>query len=110
MTNGRTVDDSAENETWQPYFGAENDGPDQGYPASPSYSVSCFISHCKLAVIINDMLLDLYGGRKLDNIGIFVRNTGRRLEHWFASLPNYLRIDTENIPALLPPPHIISLK
>jgi hypothetical protein len=76
----------------------------------PSYSVSCFINHCKLAVIINDMLVNLYGGGKLGNIGVFVRNTRQRLEHWLASLPSHLRIDTENIPPILPPPHIISLK
>lgn len=103
------VDDFAEHEPWQPYYGADGDTL-KNYPETPCYTVSCFISLCKLCVIINDIILGLYSGRKPEGVGTFVRNMRHQLELWWVTLPAHLRIDTGNVPAILPPPHIISLK
>lgn len=103
------MDDFAEHEPWLPYYGADGD-PLKNYPETPCYTVSCFISQCKLCVIINDIILGLYSGRKPESVGLLVRNNRHQLDLWWATLPAHLRIDTSNIPAILPPPHIISLK
>jgi hypothetical protein len=108
MVDLTLLDDFAEHELWQPYYGADGDTL-KNYPETPCYTVSCFISLCRLSVIINDIILGLYSGRKPENVGTLVRNMRHQLELWWVTLPAHLRIETSNLPAILPPPHIISL-
>lgn len=100
------VNDIAESGLWQPYF--IDDATKRNVPEMTSYSRSCFQNFCHLSVIINDILLTIYGASRHVDISAFVNSTSQRLEAWRRNSPPYLRIETR--PDTCSPPYIISQK
>ncbi|KAL6246665.1 hypothetical protein RBB50_005972 [Rhinocladiella similis] len=121
------MDDYSDNDLWAPYYG-ETPRPDvpnaPNYQPCPGYVVSCFRQLCKLCVILNDVMHNIYSPEaaarrdmeeeersteaKAANEAIFVR-ISRDLRDWLISLPSHLRINPDQMPSLAPPVHIMSL-
>jgi len=121
------MDDYSDTDLWAPYYG-ETPKPDHAhaphYPPCPGYVVSCFRQLCKLCVILNDLMHNIYSSeatarREMDeeehstevkaaNEAPFIR-ISRDLRDWLISLPAHLRINPDQMPQLAPPVHIMSL-
>jgi hypothetical protein len=108
------MDDFSEHELWAP----EDVGPNvpEKHPAvgacpqMKSHLVSCFTNSCKLAVIINDTILQLYTGYIGDDRDFALRRIKDRLDEWRALSPDHLKLEPNNLPNICPPPHIVSQK
>ena len=108
-----TVDTSAEMETWTPYYGDSlnlTKMTQHQYPQMTSHSVSCFANSCKLSIIINDIIVQLYSKRNRTITVDSLRDLKSRLDNWRAESPPHLRYDPDNLPTICPPPHLISQK
>lgn len=121
------MDDYSDSDLWAPYYG-ETPRPDianaPSYPPCPGYVVSCFRQLCKICVILNDLMQNIYSPeaaarREMDeeehsaeakaaNEAPFIR-ISRDLRDWLISLPPHLRINPDQMPSLAPPVHIMSL-
>ncbi|RGP72459.1 nitrogen assimilation transcription factor nit-4 [Fusarium sporotrichioides] len=105
------MDDSAESDTWSPYHEDTSPltrlAPNQ-YPAMQSHAVSCFANSCRLSVIINDIIVQLYAKRSREMTETSLNDIKARLENWRNESPTHLRYDPEHLPSACPPPHIIS--
>ncbi|KAH8590206.1 fungal-specific transcription factor domain-containing protein [Bisporella sp. PMI_857] len=105
------LDGSTELEVWTPYHGDSLNltklSNDQ-YPLHKSYTVSCFANSCKLAIIINDVIIQLYSRRSRTVAEASLIEIKPRLALWRAQSPAHLRYDPSTLPAICPPPHIIS--
>lgn len=121
------MDDYSDTDLWAPYYG-ETPKPDHAhapnYPPCPGYVVSCFRQLCKLCVILNDLMSDIYSPEaaarrdaeeeenpaelKASNEAPFVK-ISRDLREWLLALPPHLRINPDQLPSLAPPVHIVSL-
>ena len=57
------MDDYSDSDLWAPYYG-ETPKPDHAqapnYPPCPGYVVSCFQQNCRLCVILNDLMQNIY--------------------------------------------------
>ncbi|PVH70719.1 hypothetical protein DL98DRAFT_436466, partial [Cadophora sp. DSE1049] len=104
------LDDFAENEVWTPYEKLGTPILTGIYPEMKSHAVSCFENSCKLAVIINDIILQLYCRRTASDIGAesALRTIREKLNAWRSKSPPHLRYNGEDLPATCPPPHIIT--
>ncbi|UNI19481.1 hypothetical protein JDV02_005663 [Purpureocillium takamizusanense] len=105
------LDHSTEHETWVPYYGDSLDSADNSrshYPPRKSHAVSCFVNSCKLAIIINDIVVQLYSRRKRSISETALDDIKRRLDLWRTRSPSHLRYDPNNLPSICPPPHLIS--
>jgi hypothetical protein len=56
------VDDYAEHELWTPHGVVYPQG--SGYQPTIAYSISCFRSTCRLAIIFNQILIHIYDPSK----------------------------------------------
>ncbi|KAF5855676.1 hypothetical protein ETB97_008611 [Aspergillus alliaceus] len=105
------LDDSAENDLWVPYSGDQL-SPDKaspgGYPPMKSHLVSSFQNVCKLAVILNDIILQLYSRRGILNMDEALNRIRGRLDQWREQSPAHLRYDADHLPQICPPPHILT--
>ncbi len=113
----RPVDDFAEHELWTPYFGEGLNlslVPAGEYPATKTHAISCFENSCKLAVIINDIILQLYSRRAstadLDLVDATLKGIKDRLDEWRDNSPPHLKYEPDNLPDVCPPPHILTQK
>ncbi|KAK6004300.1 hypothetical protein QM012_009150 [Aureobasidium pullulans] len=105
------VDETSETETWSPYNGESfslTKLPPGQYPPMRSHAVSCFTNSCKIAVIINDIILQLYSRRDRHITESSLHDIRARLDTWRAQSPSHLKYDPDNLPAVSPPPHIIT--
>ena len=121
------MDDYSDKELWVPYYG-ETPTPENAtasnYPPVPGYVVSCFTHLCKLCVILNGLMQDIYSSNAAARRNMegtngsgpanqaeedpFIR-ISRELRDWWLSLPRHLRIAPDQMPDLAPPVHIMSL-
>ncbi|KAJ4597012.1 hypothetical protein HRR83_004440 [Exophiala dermatitidis] len=121
------MDDYSDSDLWAPYYG-ETPSPEVAntpdYPPCPGYVVSCFRPLCKICVILNDLMQNIYrpsaaAGRdaeeedqlaeaKANSETSFIR-ISRNLRDWLMSLPPHLRINPSQMPSQAPPAHIMSL-
>lgn len=119
------MDDYSDSDLWAPYYG-ETPKPDHAqapnYPPCPGYVVSCFQQNCRLCVILNDLMQNIYSPEaaarrddeensaeaKAANEEPFIR-ISRDLREWYIALPPHLRINPDQMPTLAPPVHIMSL-
>ncbi|KIW93911.1 uncharacterized protein Z519_05226 [Cladophialophora bantiana CBS 173.52] len=121
------MDDYSDGDLWAPYYG-ETPTPElasaPNYPPCPGYVVSCFRQLCKICVILNDLMHNIYSSEaaarremeeedhsaeaKAVSEAPFVR-ISRDLRDWLISLPPHLRINPDQMPSLAPPVHIMSL-
>ena len=119
------MDDYSDSDPWVPYYG-ESPTPDHAnapnYPPCPGHVVSCFRQLCKLCVILNDLMQNIYSPEaatrreddensaeaKAANEEPFIR-ISRDLRDWLIALPPHLRIAPDQMPQLAPPVHIMSL-
>jgi Fungal specific transcription factor domain len=123
------MDDYSDKDLWAPYYGETPDPATAvaaNYPPCPGYVVSCFRHLCKLCVILNDLMQDIYSSSaaarrnmedtdrhttadaKAANEAPFIK-ISRDLRDWWISLPSHLRIPPDQMPQLAPPVHIMSL-
>ena len=104
------MDDSTEEEPWVP-FGLDSKGID--YPATPAHSTSSFTRMCQLSVIFNEILVHMYDPLHQNSVTemqeCFVRQEVA-LKQWWDDLPSPLRLESDSLPALAPPSHIVVLK
>ena len=108
-----TVDDSMELETWSPYYGDSlnlSKLTHNQYPHMVSHSVSCFVNSCRLSIIINDIIVQLYSRRSRTITEQALKDIKTRLDRWRAQSPAHLSYDPDNLPPICPPPHLISQK
>ena len=75
-----------------------------------TFSVSCFANSCKLSIIINDIIVQLYSRRNRTMTEAALKDIETRLDLWRARSPAHLRYEPDNLPDICPPPHIISQK
>ncbi|EXJ87954.1 hypothetical protein A1O1_04881 [Capronia coronata CBS 617.96] len=121
------MDDYSDSDLWAPYYG-ETPQSDlanaPNYPPCPGNVVSCFRQLCKICVILNSLMQNIYspeaaarrdmdeeefsGEPKAANEAPFIR-ISRDLRDWLVALPPHLRIDQDQMPSLAPPAHIMSL-
>ncbi|KAJ6440154.1 fungal specific transcription factor domain-containing protein [Purpureocillium lavendulum] len=105
------LDRSTENEIWTPYYGDSLDSPDSPrsqYPPRKSHAVSCFVNSCRLSIIINEIVVQLYARRRRSVTEAALTDIKRRLDLWRNRSPAHLRYDPDNLPTICPPPHLIS--
>jgi hypothetical protein len=97
------MDEYSETDLWAPYYG-ETPKPHHAdaanYPPCPGYVISCFRQLCKLCIILNDLMQDIYSpeaaARREDNENSaeakaateepFIR-ISRDLRDWLICLP-----------------------
>lgn len=107
------VDDSADNELWSPYcedhLNLTKLAPGQ-YPATRSNAVSCFANSCRLSIIVNDIILQVYSRRSRPITEAALKDIKVRLDLWRDQSPSHLRYDPNHLPDICPPPHIMSQK
>lgn len=72
-----------------------------------AHSISCFENSCKLAVILSDIILQLYSRRGPPDMSETLR-IRERLDDWRENSPQHLKYDPELLPEFCPPPHIIT--
>lgn len=107
------MDDFAEHEVWVPYFGETvnlSKVPRGEYPPMKAHAISCFENSCKLAVIISDIILQLYSRRGTPDVEGTLRGIKARLDDWRENSPPHLKYDPDNLPDVCPPPHILTQK
>ncbi|KAF2807541.1 uncharacterized protein BDZ99DRAFT_489809 [Mytilinidion resinicola] len=106
-----TVDDFAEHELWSPHHGESvnlsNLKPGE-YPAMKAHAITCFENYCKLAVIINDIMLRLYSRTSNAETDQTLKDIKNRLNQWREFSPKHLKYDPENLPEISPPPQILT--
>lgn len=95
-----------ETDNWRP-FPQHSPGPGDN-TEMPSHTSICFRNFCRLAVIINDILLNIYGTKRTKNIVGFVQETRQRIQTWRAESPHVLRLQSPLTQC--PPPHIVTQK
>ncbi|KAL4779966.1 fungal-specific transcription factor domain-containing protein [Aspergillus varians] len=104
------LDTSAEDELWSPYHGDSVNLSRVSvgeYPPMKAHSISCFENSCKLSIILNDILIELYSRRGPPDLDKTLR-IKRKLDEWRENLPEHLKYDPYNLPAHCPPPHIMT--
>ncbi|KIX03271.1 uncharacterized protein Z518_06823 [Rhinocladiella mackenziei CBS 650.93] len=121
------MDDYSDSDPWAPYYG-ETPRPElanaPNYPPCPGYVISCFRQLCKICVILNDLMHNIYSSEAAARRDVedeehsaetkaaieapFIR-ISRDLRDWLISLPPHLRINPDQMPSLAPPVHIMSL-
>lgn len=103
-------DQYEELERWTPFAYSET----QSYPGSPAYSVSTFTELCKLSVIMNAILNNVYGvksaKRAPEKLAEDLERMHADLENWQAALPEHLVFDPSIFGGPVPPPHVLSLQ
>ncbi|KAH9215900.1 fungal-specific transcription factor domain-containing protein [Leptodontidium sp. 2 PMI_412] len=102
-------DQYEELEEWQPFAYPET----QRYHGSPAYSISTFTELCKLSVIMNAILTNVYGvksaKRAPEQLAEDLENMHLDLKKWRDALPEHLVFDPLARGAAVPPPHVLSL-
>ncbi|CAK7229951.1 hypothetical protein SEUCBS140593_007419 [Sporothrix eucalyptigena] len=104
------LDDSAEEELWQPHGICFP--PGQSYTPTKAHSTSSFVQMCRLSVIFNQILTHMYDPLQHSTsaeVRNCVREQGVALDTWWAELPDFLKIDVHRLPQLSPPSHIVTL-
>lgn len=107
------MDDSAENEIWSPHCVDSMNLSKVAvgeYPQSKSHTVSSFENSCKLAVILNDIILHLYSRRESNTGDDKLRVIRNSLDEWRQKSPPHLKYDPDQLPEICPPPHILTQK
>jgi hypothetical protein len=105
------LDTYEEFEHWMPF--AYDQTVQQTYPGSPAYSVSTFAGLCKLSVIMNSILNNIYAeatfDKSPDELADLREKLHSRLRDLHTQLPEHLKFDPAKPPAVIPPPHVLSL-
>lgn len=103
-----TGEDLSEDTPWNPYFGDSTKAIQTEVPLY-CHEFACFSNFCKLATIINEILLTLYAKRVPSNVSDFVHQTNQRLDDWRAQSPEYLVFEPQP-GKQCPPPNILTQK
>lgn len=107
------MDDFAENELWSPHHGESLNLSKVSvgeYPPLKTHAISCFQNSCKLAVIINDIILRLYSRATVHNADQALNDIKQRLDEWRSRTPDHLKLDPLRLPNVCPPTHILAQK
>jgi hypothetical protein len=97
-------DEALEEKLWSPHL----DTYSESVSTLPvrCYGVSCFANFCKVVVIINEILVTVYG-KKPDRDPTLIRQIRGKLEDWWSNTPPHLRVDSSS---QCPAPHVVSQK
>ncbi|RGP76558.1 hypothetical protein FLONG3_5220 [Fusarium longipes] len=103
--------ESPETGLWPPYPFAEDecrsaDGDSINYTPRPAHMLLTFAHTCKISVIINDILLNVYGSKRRRDVLDFIQSTRGRLQSWRSNLPAVLHVDYNEQPC--PPTHMVA--
>jgi len=105
------VDTFAEHELWMPYHADSLNISIGEYPPMKNHAVSCFENSCKLSVIINDIIHELYSRRGPSDVdGNVIKGIRDQLDDWRMNSPKHLKYEPQDLPKYCPPPHILSQK
>jgi predicted nuclease of restriction endonuclease-like (RecB) superfamily len=74
------------------------------------HAISCFQNSCKLAVIINDIMLRLYSRTTEHNAEQALQEMKKRLDEWRMNTPKHLQMDPLSLPEFCLPTHILAQK
>lgn len=97
-----------ENELWPPRE-CEVKLKDSSFKRVPSLRIACFENFCKLAVIMSDILVNVYGNKaSSSNVSTFLSQTQLKLENWRSQSMPQLRIEADA--EICPPPHVVVQK
>jgi hypothetical protein len=96
---------------WPPYSFAEDEcrsagGDSTNYTPRPAHLLLTFAHTCKISVIINDILLNIYGSKRTKDVLKFIQSTRGRLQSWRSNLPTVLHIDYDE--ETCPPTHMVA--
>src|SRR5689334_17558052 len=100
-------------DTWAPSYSDSRDLASlthHQYSPRTSHTVSCFANSCRLSIIINDIIFQLYSRKSRTISESAFRDIKIRLDLWRAESPAHLRYEPDSLPSISPPPHIISQK
>lgn len=105
------VPETLETGMWPPYKFAEDEcrsaeGDTIEYTPRPAHLLLTFAHTCKIGVIINDILLNIYGSKRTRDVLDFIQSTRGRLQTWRANLPSVLNVDYKELPC--PPTHMVA--
>jgi hypothetical protein len=97
-------DEALEEKLWSPHLDAYSESVST-LPVR-CFGVSCFANFCKVVVIINEILVTVYG-KKPDRDPTLIRQIRGKLEDWWSNTPPHLRVDSSS---QCPAPHVVSQK
>lgn len=106
------MDNHEDDQSWAP-FGASPNIPAQSAFPLPSHSLKCFAALSQVSIILNEVLLHMYdplGQNTNTEMERCYRSQSEALQDWWERLDESLRIDVKQLPELVPPSHIITLK
>jgi hypothetical protein len=105
------LDKFEEHEGWTPFAYEADSRKDE--LSGPAYSVSTFTALCKLAVIMNSILNEIYAERIFDRgsdeLSKMLDDLHSRMESWNQSLAPHLQFDPLRQSVVESPPHVLSL-
>ncbi|KAI0448774.1 hypothetical protein F5B21DRAFT_518684 [Xylaria acuta] len=94
------VDNSADQDSWVPYYHDSIDLTKLGhghYPPTRAHLVGSFINSCRLSIIINDIIIQLYSCRIREGTQIAFKDIKDRLHLWRTHSPAHLKYDPDNL-------------
>jgi hypothetical protein len=97
-------DEALEEKLWSPHLDAYSESVST-LPVR-CFGVSCFANFCKLVVVINEILVTVYG-KKPDRDPTLIRQIRGKLEDWWSNTPPHLRVNSSS---QCPAPHVVSQK
>ncbi|KAH7196430.1 fungal-specific transcription factor domain-containing protein [Fusarium flagelliforme] len=105
------IPETLETGMWPPYSFVEDEcrsveGDAIEYTPRPAHLLLTFAHTCKISVIINDVLLNIYGSKRTRDVLEFIQSTRGRLQTWRANLPAVLNVDYKELPC--PPTHMVA--
>jgi hypothetical protein len=68
---------------------------------------------CQLSVIFNQILVHMYDPlfqNTDEEVDECLRTQEAALQQWWDQLPPFLRLEPNNLPAIAPPSHVVTLK
>jgi hypothetical protein len=104
--NSPAMDDLTENGIWTPYNGPIE--ADDSLPVIPCRNASTFANFCRITVIVNVILVTVYGSNTEVDIVAFITHTKQRLEEWRSTSPAHLQIEGDS--AEYRTPHALAQK
>jgi len=115
------LNDSDDEWDWVPIFNGRKtmswvDIPEQTidpryYPRTTSKTTFCLRYSSQLYMILESILANMYSPQRPNARSVsFIRTTDEQLKQWRKTLPDVLKMDTDNLPQLSPPTNVTTLK
>ncbi|ORY34327.1 fungal-specific transcription factor domain-domain-containing protein [Naematelia encephala] len=105
-------DESDDQEPWVPYYppGVTPPARASTYPHQPRLTIFTLRHSCQLNIILESILTNMYSIERPNARSLsFIRTADERLVSWLKNLPRELWLDINDLPAVSPPTHIVTL-